>query len=177
MVIGLQMRDVLRPLNLTPAQYTLLSIVAHRPALSATQLARRLGVKLPSIAELIATLECKKWISRIEDQNNRRVLRILIIPAGRKILAQSERLVDRLEAPFRRSSADGVREISSGRRDYLARGKSRRFSPCGRRIRVKLLPSELMACEFAPDGGPELLDIDALRVWLGAPLPDILKSI
>ncbi|MGH7076382.1 MAG: MarR family winged helix-turn-helix transcriptional regulator [Stellaceae bacterium] len=98
MVIGLQMQDVLRPLDLTPAQYALLSIVAHRPALSATQLARRLGVKLPTIAEFIATLERKKWISRAEDQNNRRVLRILITPAGRKLLAQSERLVNRLEA-------------------------------------------------------------------------------
>jgi DNA-binding MarR family transcriptional regulator len=98
MVIGLQMEGILRPLDLTPGQYTLLSMVARRPALSAAQLARRLQVRPPTMAELISPLERKKWISRREDEDNRRVLRVSITAAGREVLARSDHLMDGLEA-------------------------------------------------------------------------------
>jgi DNA-binding MarR family transcriptional regulator len=98
MVIGLQMEGLLRPLDLTPGQYTLLSLVAHRPGLSAAQLARRLQVTSPTMGDFILPLERKKWISRAESPANRRVLRISITAAGETVLARSDQLMDRLEA-------------------------------------------------------------------------------
>jgi DNA-binding MarR family transcriptional regulator len=98
MVIGLQMEGILRPLDLTPGQYTLLSLVAHRPALSGAQLARRLQVTPPTMADFILPLERKKWILRTEDSGNRRVLRVSITAAGENVLARGDHLMDGLEA-------------------------------------------------------------------------------
>ena len=98
MVIGLQMEEALRPLDLTPGQYTLLSLVAHRPGLSAAQLARRLQVTAPTMSDFILPLERKKWILRTENPDNRRVLRISITAAGENVLTRGDGLMDHLEA-------------------------------------------------------------------------------
>ena len=94
----LRMDEVLQPLGVTVAQYTVLSLLGHRDGLSSAQLSRRYAVTPQTMIKLITHLETKGVISRAEAETNRRVLVVSLTVEGRKLLAECEQAIDRVEA-------------------------------------------------------------------------------
>ena len=96
--IRLMLEEKLMDLDLTPSQYTTLSMLAANGETSSSDLARRVLVTPQSMSEMIKALDRKGLIKRRESEVNRKVLDIALSPAGRALLEKAEARVDALEA-------------------------------------------------------------------------------
>ncbi len=84
-------------LDITPTQYMLLSLASRRGGLSSADLARRFRVTPQSMNETIAAAERKGLITRAEDPENRKILRLSLSVAGARLLKRCDRRADRFE--------------------------------------------------------------------------------
>ncbi len=89
--------DCLRGYNLTPMQYTLLSLSRRGGEMSSAELARKFATSPQSMNETIATLEQKHLIARSVAGKNRRTLQISLTLQGARLLKACDREVDRME--------------------------------------------------------------------------------
>jgi DNA-binding MarR family transcriptional regulator len=86
--------------DVTLAQYTLLSMFSDVDGMSSADAARRSNVSKQAANEMINVLEAKRLIARTEDRDNRRILRVNLTAAGRRLLAACDTAVDRSERAF-----------------------------------------------------------------------------
>jgi len=101
--------------GLTVLQYTTLSVLGRRGALSNAQLARRAYMSPQAMSEVIEALEAKGLIERSQHPNHRRVYPAGLTREGRRVLAACERAVDELEQEM-------LRDLSPTERDALRHG-------------------------------------------------------
>jgi DNA-binding MarR family transcriptional regulator len=87
----------LTPFRLTPTQFLLLYRLQESTGVSSAELARTLGVRPQSIVDLIGPLEREGLIKRREDPEHRRILRITLTAAGKRLLAQAIPVARQLE--------------------------------------------------------------------------------
>jgi DNA-binding MarR family transcriptional regulator len=92
-----QMVERLRLFDLTPLQYLVLSLAAHRGSWSTAELARRFEITPQSMNEVVAILEGKRLIARRESPDHRRILHIRLSAAGLRLLKRCDSEVDRIE--------------------------------------------------------------------------------
>lgn len=78
--------DLLKPAGVTALQYTALTVLERRGALSAAQLARNSFVTAQSMADMVRALTSKELITRDRDETDRKRLLISLTPAGREFL-------------------------------------------------------------------------------------------
>jgi DNA-binding MarR family transcriptional regulator len=95
-----QMVEPLKAFDLTPAQYVVLSLSRSEDGRSAADLARRSHITPQSMNEIIAVLDRKGLIQRREDPDNRRILRVTLSKDGKKLLADCDKQIDRMESEF-----------------------------------------------------------------------------
>lgn len=75
-----------RPLGLTGAQYNLLNVLAESEGgLSQRAISDRLVVDRSNVTGLIDRMEKAGWVKRTDDPEDRRVYRVILTPAGRKL--------------------------------------------------------------------------------------------
>lgn len=122
LVVRSLMDDALRPRGLTTLQFTALSVLARHDGLSSAALARRSFVTPQSMNEMVHWLEGRGLVDRERDPANRRVLRIRLAPAGRRLVDECTEVVrvveDRLHAAM---GADERADFRDGlRRGYEA---------------------------------------------------------
>jgi DNA-binding MarR family transcriptional regulator len=87
-----------QPYDLTTLQYTTLSVLGRRGALSNAQLARRSYMSPQAMSEVIEALEKRGLIERSRHPHHRRVYPVGLTAKGRTVLAACEAVVDELEA-------------------------------------------------------------------------------
>ena len=96
-----QLDAVVQGFGLTPSQYIVLSVVhEHRDGVFLPALARRLGITPQSSHEVVADLERRGLLRRIEDPAHRRMLRVSLAPKGSTLLARCNKEVDGFEGQF-----------------------------------------------------------------------------
>jgi DNA-binding MarR family transcriptional regulator len=100
-------------LPLTVAQLTALRVVERGGSLSATEVAARLGVDASTISRQLRPLEEHRLVARTADDVDRRVTRLRITAAGRKVLG-------RLEASMLEAFAGALEGWSGDDRALLA---------------------------------------------------------
>lgn len=110
LVIRALLDDVLRPLGLTTLQYTALTVLQNRGALSSAQLARRSFLRPQTMHEMVLTLEKRGLITRGPDVNNKRVLLASLTEAGSELLAECAPAVLELEDELLADLSPGQRE-------------------------------------------------------------------
>jgi DNA-binding MarR family transcriptional regulator len=98
---------VLKPYAVTGLQFTVLSVVARHNGLSSADLSRRFYVTPQAMGQLLAGLEHRALLKRVEDAKNRRVLRISLTPAGRKLVKAGAAEIRKLEAKTLASLGEG----------------------------------------------------------------------
>lgn len=86
--------------DITPAQYTLLNVLAARESMTSAMLARALQVSPQTMNTLISALQKQGFIARSKDAKNKRILLIALTDQGRETTAACNRIVDRLEDEF-----------------------------------------------------------------------------
>lgn len=92
-----QMEELLAPADVTVVQYTVLTVLQHRPEITGAELARRWHIRPQSTSGVIASLEAKGLVSRQPDPANRRRLAISITPRGQDLLREYDEKITWLE--------------------------------------------------------------------------------
>lgn len=104
-------------LGLSAFQSTLLSVIARNEGLSSSRLSRRFHVTPQAMGETIATLERRGFIERRDDPADRKILLLLLTPAGAEVVAAAEKIVGEFERSlldgFPREDVERMREMIS----------------------------------------------------------------
>ena len=90
--------EIVRPVGLTAAQYTALTVLERHTDMSSAQLARNSFVTAQSMADMITALEGRRLIERHRDKSDRRRLVVALTDEGRTLLDRCRDDVDALEA-------------------------------------------------------------------------------
>lgn len=98
LAVRARLDDVLRPVEITPLQYTALTVLERRSDLSTAQLARNSFVTDQSAADMVSTLRQRGLIARLRDPHDgrRRVLRLTA--AGQELLDDVRGEVEAVES-------------------------------------------------------------------------------
>jgi DNA-binding MarR family transcriptional regulator len=101
----------LASLGVTLPQYTALSVLRDRGALSNAQLARRVLITPQSTIKVIAALDKKGLITRVPDPDHGRILRTLLTPNGQDVLEACDRVAAQVEARMLESLSPEDRRV------------------------------------------------------------------
>lgn len=86
--------------ELTPAQYTGLSLIRYHQPITPAELSRKLGITAQSALCTVKTLEARGLIRRAAIPNNRRSIALFLTDEGRSAMGQADRLVLAAEQAF-----------------------------------------------------------------------------
>lgn len=87
----------LEQFGLTPNQFLMLLRLSHKEGQCAAELARGIGVRPQSLTEILSPLAGKGLIFKEESPEHRRILRIGLTAAGRRLLVRAMRVGRQLE--------------------------------------------------------------------------------
>lgn len=96
-VLRSAMDGALRPLGMTVPQYACLELLAQRPGLSSSDLARGAFVSRQSMNVLLQALERDGLVSRADQPAAGRVLPVELTPVGRQQLAAASAVIRSVE--------------------------------------------------------------------------------
>ncbi|OAH48773.1 MarR family winged helix-turn-helix transcriptional regulator [Microbacterium oleivorans] len=123
--LRIAMEDVLRPLGMTVTSYSCLELLAQRPGLSNSALARGAFVTRQSMNVLLQSLEREGWVTRATTASEGRALPVTLTDAGRRQRAQAsaavktveDRMLAELSAPERRQAFELLTRMTRALRD------------------------------------------------------------
>jgi DNA-binding MarR family transcriptional regulator len=81
------------PLDLTPAQFSVLLLLEKNPGRNQTEIATTLGIQRPNFVAMLDGLESRQLCMRIRSTNDRRSHILQLTDKGRTILARAKKLV------------------------------------------------------------------------------------
>jgi len=84
--------ETLKPVNMTPHQYAVLSLVKRFAPTTSAELARRLRISAQSAGESLNALLAKGLIQRSASPENKRIVVLTPTSAGKKLLLRLDRL-------------------------------------------------------------------------------------
>jgi DNA-binding MarR family transcriptional regulator len=81
------------PLQLTPAQFSVLLLLDNNPGRNQTEIATALGILRPNFVAMLDTLESRGLCTRTRSPNDRRSHIVTLTDKGRTTLARAKKLV------------------------------------------------------------------------------------
>src|SRR5271169_1410833 len=81
------------PLQLTPAQFSVLLLVDKNPGRNQTEIANTLGILRPNFVAMLDGLESRDLCTRVRSVNDRRSHHLVLTDKGRTTLARAKKLV------------------------------------------------------------------------------------
>ena len=81
------------PLQLTPAQFSVLLLMEKNPGRNQTEIASALGILRPNFVAMLDGLESRGLCERVRSANDRRSHSLLLTEKGRAVLARAKKLV------------------------------------------------------------------------------------
>ncbi|MGL5165663.1 MAG: MarR family winged helix-turn-helix transcriptional regulator [Afipia sp.] len=82
------------PLQLTPAQFSVLMLVETNPGRNQTEIASTLGILRPNFVALLDELESRDLCVRVRSSNDRRSHILRLTEKGRAVLARAKKLIE-----------------------------------------------------------------------------------
>lgn len=95
--VNAQLERLLRPLDITVAQYTCMSRIRGHEVMSSAKLARAHRVSPQTMYEMITNLEKRGLVTREKGPENKKQLLVSLTRKGHKILNLCDRRVDEIE--------------------------------------------------------------------------------
>jgi DNA-binding MarR family transcriptional regulator len=86
------------PLQLTPAQFSVLLLLENNPGRNQTEIASTLGILRPNFVSMLDGLESRDLCTRIRSSNDRRSHMLMLTDKGRNVLTRAKKLVAKHEA-------------------------------------------------------------------------------
>ena len=81
------------PLQLTPAQFSVLLLLDKNPGRNQTEIANTLGILRPNFVAMLDGLEGRDLCARVRSTNDRRSHILVLTDKGRAVLARAKKLV------------------------------------------------------------------------------------
>jgi DNA-binding MarR family transcriptional regulator len=81
------------PLQLTPAQFSVLLLLDKNPGRNQTEIATTLGILRPNFVAMLDALESRDLCTRVRSANDRRSHILMLTDKGRATLARAKKLV------------------------------------------------------------------------------------
>jgi DNA-binding MarR family transcriptional regulator len=81
------------PLQLTPAQFSVLLLLDRNPGRNQTEIANTLGILRPNFVAMLDGLESRDLCTRVRSTNDRRSHVLALTDKGRAVLARAKKLV------------------------------------------------------------------------------------
>ncbi|MBI5321434.1 MarR family transcriptional regulator [Bradyrhizobium sp.] len=81
------------PLQLTPAQFSVLLLLDRNPGRNQTEIANTLGILRPNFVAMLDGLESRDLCARMRSTNDRRSHILTLTDKGRAVLARAKKLV------------------------------------------------------------------------------------
>lgn len=81
------------PLQLTPAQFSVLLLLDNNPGRNQTEIANTLGILRPNFVAMLDALESRGLCTRMRSPNDRRSHVLMLTDKGRVTLARAKKLV------------------------------------------------------------------------------------
>src|SRR5215831_7774840 len=81
------------PLQLTPAQFSVLLLLDRNPGRNQTEIANTLGILRPNFVAMLDGLESRDLCARVRSANDRRSHILELTDKGRAVLARAKKLV------------------------------------------------------------------------------------
>jgi len=81
------------PLQLTPAQFSVLMLLENNPGRNQTEIATTLGILRPNFVAMLDALESRELCVRTRSPNDRRSHILMLTEKGRATLARAKKLV------------------------------------------------------------------------------------
>ncbi|WP_315702892.1 MULTISPECIES: MarR family winged helix-turn-helix transcriptional regulator [unclassified Bradyrhizobium] len=81
------------PLQLTPAQFSVLLLLDNNPGRNQTEIANTLGILRPNFVSLLDSLESRGFCTRVRSPHDRRSHILVLTEKGRGVLARAKKLV------------------------------------------------------------------------------------
>jgi DNA-binding MarR family transcriptional regulator len=81
------------PLQLTPAQFSVLLLLDRNPGRNQTEIANTLGILRPNFVAMLDALESRDLCARVRSTNDRRSHIVVLTDKGRAVLARAKKLV------------------------------------------------------------------------------------
>ena len=85
-IIRLKGREILNDFNITGPQFTALQILIGEGELTIGELSRKMSLACSTITDLIDRMEKNKLVVRKKDENDKRVVRIEVLPLGYELV-------------------------------------------------------------------------------------------
>ena len=86
------------PLQLTPAQFSVLILLDRNPGRNQTEIANTLGILRPNFVAMLDVLEDRGLCTRVRSSNDRRSHVLVLTDKGRTVLTRAKKLIARHEA-------------------------------------------------------------------------------
>ncbi len=124
------------PLQLTPAQFSVLLLLEKNPGRNQTEIANTLGILRPNFVAMLDGLESRDLCARIRSTNDRRSHILVLTDKGRAVLARAKKLVaakhearlnellGREERCTASGTRDAIRPRRCGREPFAARART-----------------------------------------------------
>lgn len=106
--------EAIAPHGLTVPQYTAMSVLKARGALSNAQLAERSLTSAQAANEMVKSMLERGWLSREPHPSHGRIVHLRLTAQGGALLSQCDAAVDKVEAEL-------LRQLSTEERDELKR--------------------------------------------------------
>ncbi|MEQ0565487.1 MarR family transcriptional regulator [Amycolatopsis sp. NEAU-NG30] len=116
LAVRARLDEVLRPVALTPLQYTALTVLERRSGLTTAELARNSFVTDQAMADMVIALEKRGFLARDGDPRDRRRRVIRLTGPGEEVLA---RVRDDVAALEQRMLADLDSRAAARFREYV----------------------------------------------------------
>jgi DNA-binding MarR family transcriptional regulator len=81
------------PLQLTPAQFSVLLLLERNPGRNQTEIASTLGILRPNFVAMLDGLESRDLCARVRSVNDRRSHNLVLTDRGKAVLARAKKLV------------------------------------------------------------------------------------
>ncbi len=86
------------PLQLTPAQFSVLMLLDRNPGRNQTEIAHTLGILRPNFVAMLDVLESRGLCARMRSANDRRSHIVVLTDKGRSVLSRARKLAAKHEA-------------------------------------------------------------------------------
>ncbi len=96
----------MRPLDITPEQFAILSLLQERGGLQQREIAELLLKDRPNITRILERMQNKKLIRRETDPKDRRAVRVDLTATGKKLLPK----VEKIALDFKKQAYQGLSE-------------------------------------------------------------------
>ena len=112
--------------NVTPVQFSIMSVVRQQPDLDQGNLAYEVGVDRTTLANVVARLEARDLLKRTQGRTDRRLKHVRLTPRGQRLLARMqdaaqrahERTVEALAPRQRAAFLEALRTLVNAGNEY-----------------------------------------------------------